>query len=893
VTAVLLTERTKSVLAERQREARRSAPPSVETGRHVVRYRADSGAMVTRGTGDFVGNPNMVGVQAGWTIVKGDTPSQMQQNGINARLIGYERNAVFNACVRIVDDLVAAVPLEVYKKVPPSNGKHRYTGDDVVLMPESPAQKVLDTPWFSLSPFRMRRLFCDHFSVYGNWFAAMIREGEDVRQAIGDQFTVDGAPKGAVGILDGNAMQGLPTMLRPVHPERLLYVYLDAITEEPILYDWRDRYGYRHRTPAVNMLHCADSTCTDWIFGYPRAAAALLDVGTDNEASAYVRQVLHNDGTAGTLIMLEELISDEEAQRIKERYYQRNVERGQRGRTAFMSGVKDVKVIGWPMKEMEFPNLRMVAREDICAAFGVDPRMVGIGSATGSKEGGLSGKQFLEARFRLIQQTVLPIMRMIEAYMDTWFMPEFGAQMYCRFSREALSALTEDETETWTRTTAAFAAGLITREEGRSYVGQPDEAEPTDTWFVPALGQLVPVANEFDAFHDAAQARENALTAPPPEQQSGAGTGEGDQGKPPRGTGKQQPKVSDEEDTKNAGAGGAGAADTSGKPTAQVPASKRQRLLGPGVITSTPGSESGGEVLQPLQQVGRVGALLRYITTPIVRGKTVLSPLHRKAAWEIAEAKAQAHEPKMQRMCTLQFEADSAECDRAIRASVTRAVGVPESDYNAAIQDVAQLFARNDGPRTTAWRDAMTPLIRDAMSAGAQDLSDAVGVSWNLQNPHVQTAITARAERLADYVGETTGALATEALRAAWQSGLSVHAAADLIRSTVFSDEMTADRAQRIARTESIGALNQGEHTAATLSGVVKQKEWLSQQDDRVRESHADLDGTTIDLNDTFDNGCAYPGDPSGDASEVINCRCTLLYHTADEPFSGDSEDDL
>lgn len=58
--------------------------------------------------------------------------------------------------------------------------------------------------------------------------------------------------------------------------------------------------------------------------------------------------------------------------------------------------------------------------------------------------------------------------------------------------------------------------------------------------------------------------------------------------------------------------------------------------------------------------------------------------------------------------------------------------------------------------------------------------------------------------------------------------------------------------------------------------GVVQEKEWVATPDDRTRESHLAIDGETVDLYDSFSNGCMYPGDTNGDPSEVWCCRCSI-----------------
>lgn len=61
--------------------------------------------------------------------------------------------------------------------------------------------------------------------------------------------------------------------------------------------------------------------------------------------------------------------------------------------------------------------------------------------------------------------------------------------------------------------------------------------------------------------------------------------------------------------------------------------------------------------------------------------------------------------------------------------------------------------------------------------------------------------------------------------------------------------------------------------------GIVLKKVWIATPDNRTRDSHLELDGEEVDVNEEFSNGCMYPGDPSGDPSEVYNCRCSIRTH--------------
>lgn len=89
-------------------------------------------------------------------------------------------------------------------------------------------------------------------------------------------------------------------------------------------------------------------------------------------------------------------------------------------------------------------------------------------------------------------------------------------------------------------------------------------------------------------------------------------------------------------------------------------------------------------------------------------------------------------------------------------------------------------------------------------------------------------------------------------------------------------------RAERIARTEVITASNLGTMQGAESSGLSLKKVWIATADSRTRDTHRELDGTKVGLNEMFlvagNAPASYPGDPELPASERINCRCTVDF---------------
>ena len=99
-------------------------------------------------------------------------------------------------------------------------------------------------------------------------------------------------------------------------------------------------------------------------------------------------------------------------------------------------------------------------------------------------------------------------------------------------------------------------------------------------------------------------------------------------------------------------------------------------------------------------------------------------------------------------------------------------------------------------------------------------------------------------------------------------------------------------RAQAIARTETIGAYNAGDIEGARALGEYGpvEKSWLATFGPRTRDSHAEANGQTVLMEESFIVGGVAmdrPLDPSGPANEVVNCRCVMQMF-----FVGDTRPD-
>jgi hypothetical protein len=89
----------------------------------------------------------------------------------------------------------------------------------------------------------------------------------------------------------------------------------------------------------------------------------------------------------------------------------------------------------------------------------------------------------------------------------------------------------------------------------------------------------------------------------------------------------------------------------------------------------------------------------------------------------------------------------------------------------------------------------------------------------------------------------------------------------------------TADPPELLAQMTALATANAAVFAVAVNAGWTK-KTWLSKEDDRVRDTHAALNRTTVPMDAVFVSPSGaklrFPGDPRAPIAETANCRCII-----------------
>lgn len=388
----------------------------------------------------------------GWKLLSGprrDAPRDFETLVYE----GFRRNPVVRACLTLLGNTLPEAPVHAYDPNPEGLWE-RVPGDELEALFEQPNRRD------SYVTYIERCL--QHYIIGGNTFSRMVRDGF-----------------------------GLVRYLIPIRPDRVVSAQVDE-NDIPVSYKVRRRDSLDYEVvPAEEILHIPDTDPLNEVFGMPRLLSAAMHVRSDNKATDYVSEMLDNHGSPGLIIGVQPQTHPDRIEEAEERFQKKFGPGKGRGKVGFVPGASAVREIGFSLRDLEFPDLRRIDGERICAVLGpIDPMLLSLGSA--SRGGTLSGAEHKVALNKLWVTCLIPLMRRWEAQWNAVVTPRFGNRR-AFFNTDEIEALQESRTERFKRAELLVNAGSYTSAEIRTETGH-DPDFPQDAILVQRTNvTLVPV----------------------------------------------------------------------------------------------------------------------------------------------------------------------------------------------------------------------------------------------------------------------------------------------------------------------------------------------------------------------------------------------------------------
>lgn len=268
-------------------------------------------------------------VGGGWSFLFGGTTSGKAVNERTAM----QTSAVY-ACVRILAESVAGLPLHVYERT--ANGSKS-------TKPSHPLYRLLhDEPNREMTSFVFRETLMSHLLLWGNAYAQIIRDG-----------------------------RGFPIALYPLLPDRMA---VDRNESGELVYTYQSDKG-QVKLRRENILHIP-GLGFDGLIGYSPIAMAKNAVGLALATEDYGATFFANGANPGGVLEHPGVIKPEQADRLRESWQSQFGGANAHKVAVLEEGLK-FHQMSIPPEQAQFLETRKFQTNEIARIFRVPPHMVG------------------------------------------------------------------------------------------------------------------------------------------------------------------------------------------------------------------------------------------------------------------------------------------------------------------------------------------------------------------------------------------------------------------------------------------------------------------------------------------------------------------------------------
>lgn len=375
----------------------------------------------------------------------------------------YGKNAIVYACLRLLSQSVPEAPLKAYV----IDGEEERTEIDR----NHPLRKLIERPNELMTEYEFWELTTLHMGIIGRsaWFKERDRKGEI-------------------------------TALWPLRPDRVGPIYATAENEERVL------VGYSYQTPgegsftpiprrdilAFNFPDPSGET-GGIVEGLGPVQVLSREISADNEATGFVGALLANYAAPTVALKVKAAVRDEtEAALVKARF-RHEFSGARRGTPAVIDADTDIQMLGFNLRQLEFPDVRANAEARVAAVFGVPAILVGLKVGIESS----IRATIAEQRRYFTETTLRNYWRRYQDQFQHDIAEEFGENIIVEFDTSNIQALAMRRQEQIQPVMEAFKLGAVTRNEYRIAMGI-DAVENGDVFLIPGNVLEIPAEEQAE-----------------------------------------------------------------------------------------------------------------------------------------------------------------------------------------------------------------------------------------------------------------------------------------------------------------------------------------------------------------------------------------------------------
>lgn len=241
--------------------------------------------------------------------------------------------AAVYACVRVLSESVAGLPLLVYRRT--ENGKRR--------APDHPLYPLLhDLPNPEMTAFELRECLTAHVALWGNAYCEIEWSGS-----------------------------GQVLALWPLRPDSM------AVKRErgQVWYEYRMPRGERVKLPSYRVMHLRGLSF-DGLIGYSPVRQQMQALALTEAANEFGARFFSNGARPSVVLKYDSKLSPEQRQNLRESWNANYSGLSNSHRTAVLEHGIDIDTVGIPPNEAQFLETRKFQKTEIASIFRVPPHMI-------------------------------------------------------------------------------------------------------------------------------------------------------------------------------------------------------------------------------------------------------------------------------------------------------------------------------------------------------------------------------------------------------------------------------------------------------------------------------------------------------------------------------------